>query len=1168
MKDAIGSRGGTSTGFTKAICRSVALAALLGGSTGAAAQSEVALATRTAKLQALSAKLKKRDENERQQALEWAGRAGIPLRRELPNGRVLELQRLAPGRGPVVYITNNLDAADTVSTDDLWPGGAAGLALTGAGMTVGEWDAGAVAGHPDFYDRLTQVDAAASVSTHSTHVAGTLVGSGEGYPLGGLSPARGMAWEAMLHAYDWNSDTAEMAAAAAAGLLNSNHSYGIAAGWVAIGGAEPDNWWWIGGETSDEDANFGYYDSESQLWDQIAYDAPYYLIVKAAGNDRWDIGPEPGEAYTVVDQSGDPITTSTAPRPGDCGQTGYDCLPTTSVAKNILTVGAVDDVPGGYSPIAGPSQVQMASFSSWGPTDDGRIKPDLVGNGVLVLSTLDFDPFYGESLGTSQAAPNVTGSLVLLQEHYQERHGSGNFMRAATLKALAIHTADETGAAAGPDYEYGWGLLNTEAAAGVISEDGAGQHRIIEGTLENGATDTVQITVSEAGSRLSATLVWADPPATPVAPALDPPDSMLVNDLDLRASGSIYTFLPWVLDPSAPAAPATRGDNVRDNVEQVVIDAAEAGDYSVSVSHKGAFLEGGSQDYALIVSVEPALPATSGLIIDEDFSAGMPAGWSVVTSRGKSWSIRSPLAGDERYDNLTGSSGNFAMVDNNYSDTLTSLRTPVLDLSSTTGAVLRFNSFFYYDQFESINVDVSTDGGGGWSNVWTHSGFSNAPTLQTLNLGASIAGHAAVMLRFRFESGWLGPDGNFWQIDNIELEVFGGTAPPTPGSELPGQSSSPFPVDGATALPVETDLSWAAGANATSHDVYFGTGSPLDAGHLQGNQTGTTFNPGTLAPASTFYWRVDEVNGSGVTRGETWSFSTAAATPAESIHLTGLSGSAIPGSRGRWTAAVEIAVQDQEDAPESGVTVAGSWSGGATGGASCVTAGNGRCTVEKGNLKSQVNGVTFTVEDLAKSGLSYQPADNAIAASIAVDQNDTDRFPSAAADSYQTGVDTPFSGNLLDNDNQGDGPALVYQSTPPASGTLDLDSGGAFTYTPAEGFEGSDSFSYSIVDQDGDISNTATVAIEVGSAEPPPAGGLSVAVRPYKLKGVRHVEVSWQDSGSGLVDIFRGGTPLENPHAGDSGAFVDAIGGKGSGSYTYSVCESGTSDCVEATAVF
>ena len=109
-----------------------------------AAQSDVALSTRKSELKALSEQLKIRDVIEQQQARDYARRLGIAVRRELPNGKVLELQRVAPGIGPVFYITNNVDAADTVSTDEVWPGGSAGLDLDGSGMTVGEWDGGAV----------------------------------------------------------------------------------------------------------------------------------------------------------------------------------------------------------------------------------------------------------------------------------------------------------------------------------------------------------------------------------------------------------------------------------------------------------------------------------------------------------------------------------------------------------------------------------------------------------------------------------------------------------------------------------------------------------------------------------------------------------------------------------------------------------------------------------------------------------------------------------------------------------------------------------------------------------------------------------------------------------------------------------------------------------------
>ena len=70
--------------------------------------------------------------------------------------------------------------------------------------------------------------------------------------------------------------------------------------------------------------------------------------------------------------------SSTAYREPDGGTDGYDCIGNRGVAKNILTVGAVKDIPAGYST---PADVIIEDYSGWGPTDDGRIKPDIVANG-------------------------------------------------------------------------------------------------------------------------------------------------------------------------------------------------------------------------------------------------------------------------------------------------------------------------------------------------------------------------------------------------------------------------------------------------------------------------------------------------------------------------------------------------------------------------------------------------------------------------------------------------------------------------------------------------------------------------------------------------------------------------------------------------------------------
>ncbi|MGA2071725.1 MAG: hypothetical protein ABSG97_10285, partial [Sedimentisphaerales bacterium] len=96
----------------------------------------------------------------------------------------------------------------------------------------------------------------------------------------------------------------------------------------------------------------------------------------------------------------------------------------------------------------------------------------------------------------------------------------------------------------------------------------------------------------------------------------------------------------------------------------------------------------------------------------------------------------------------------------------------------------------------------------------------------------------------------------YWRIDEKNA---GGTATGDVWSfttivAAPAKASNPSPADAATDVNVTPILSWTADPNATSHDVYFGTASP---GTSQGNQAGTTFNPGTLANATTYYWRIE-----------------------------------------------------------------------------------------------------------------------------------------------------------------------------------------------------------------------------------------------------------------------------------------------------------------------
>jgi hypothetical protein len=492
---------------------------------------------------------------------------------------------------PVYNTTFNAGGAALINTNKVYPGGSAGLSLTGAGQTLGMWDGGRTRiEHQEFGGRATQMDGAATNNFHATHVAGTMIAAGV------VPAAKGMSYAANLHAYDWNSDASEMTSAASAGLKVSQHSYGFITGWRPSGG----DWYWYGDVniSTTEDYGFGFYSSATRSWDEIAHNAPNYLIVKSAGNDRGE-GPAPGAFHYYW--NGVTWTGSNAVRQVDGGSNGYHSIPYRGNAKNIMTVGAVD------------GSSNMSSFSSWGPTDDGRVKPDVVAKGVSVYSTFEqFNSDYGSMSGTSMSGPMVSGSTGLLLQHQQNLNPGENLL-SSTVKGLIIHSADDNiSGAPGPDYRFGWGLMDTEKAADIMSQNKlADDIHIHELTLNNG--NLITIPVKATGDEpLRATLVWNDVPGTPPPVSLNPANLMLVNDLDLRIlDASSNTAFPYILNPASPASAATAGDNFRDNVEMVHISSPVPGMiYTVRVSHKGT-LNGGNQQFSLIITGNESVSAVS-----------------------------------------------------------------------------------------------------------------------------------------------------------------------------------------------------------------------------------------------------------------------------------------------------------------------------------------------------------------------------------------------------------------------------------------------------------------------------------------------------------------------------------------------------------------------------
>jgi hypothetical protein len=523
-------------------------------------------------------------------------------------GRLFELQEFDKGL-PKVYIEENVNAA--ISTAANLVRQTPPYNLNGTGVTVGVWDGGGVRStHRELGGRVAILDGAA-IGDHATHVGGTIGASGV------TATALGMAPRVRIDSYEWTSDVAEMTAggmvtnAQAGRLPLSNHSYGYISGWYY--NSSTATWYWYGIWGYRESHYFGCYDSSASDWDTVAYNAPYFLPFKSAGNDRSDTAPAAGTTFNYYNGGWLTKTYDALTDPYNDGwdSGGYDTISTAGVAKNVLTVGAVNDaVSGGLRSLPNAS---MTSFSCWGPADDGRIKPDVVANGASLNSSIgSSDSAYGISSGTSMSTPNACGSAALLVEHFV-RLSTGRYPRASTVKGLILHTADDLGNA-GPDYVNGWGLMNTKAAADLLLRhySNPGAYHIDEhfvSATEGARTNLVRWDGTNA---LRVTLCWTDPPNAAQF-GVDITNRMLINNLDLRVVGpTAVTSLPYVLNRTNPTALATTADNNVDNVEQVYLASPGlTGIYAIVIAADGA-LSGTTQHYSLLVSgVLPALASTN-----------------------------------------------------------------------------------------------------------------------------------------------------------------------------------------------------------------------------------------------------------------------------------------------------------------------------------------------------------------------------------------------------------------------------------------------------------------------------------------------------------------------------------------------------------------------------
>ncbi|MCU4165136.1 S8 family serine peptidase [Carboxylicivirga caseinilyticus] len=530
------------------------------------------------------------DKNNRAQLL--AKKYGLNIIEPTRNGGVIILQYFINGK-PVYFNTDNINASNTVSANLLWPDVDSAFSLNGNLIEVGLWDGGKVyQEHQEFVvnpEKIWQRDNPSFSLNHSTHVAGTIKAAGVD------SLSKGIASDAKILAYDFNNNISEMAVAASENLLLSNHSYGKICGWSY--NASNEYWFWYGDVSldQDKDVDFGYYDSICWDLDYITYNAPNFLIVKSAGNDR---GEGPSEQPLTHYDWNDGWVKENDTHAIDGGESGYQTVSSMAVSKNSLVVGAVNDLPNGYTDA---ESVDIELYSSWGPTSDGRIKPDVVANGSGVYSCIaSGESDYISYSGTSMAAANATGVIALLLQLQQQLQPE-IYLRSSTVKGLLIQTADECGESDGPDYKYGYGLINAFKAANLLKKNvDSGGEMITEDLVISDDCNIYQIEVGENTEQLKITLCWTDLPGTVDNQLEENVTPNLVNDLDVTLAddqGNIY--YPWILDPLNPDGAAIHGVNYLDNVEQIVLNNPLPGVYQIKVN--GAKISAGSsQSFSLI----------------------------------------------------------------------------------------------------------------------------------------------------------------------------------------------------------------------------------------------------------------------------------------------------------------------------------------------------------------------------------------------------------------------------------------------------------------------------------------------------------------------------------------------------------------------------------------
>ncbi len=413
--------------------------------------------------------------------------------------------------------------------------GVAPYNLDGTDQVVGVWDGGTARDtHVDYQaaptpslinngtKRVIKLDSN-SVHYHATHVTGTIVGDGTGN-----ANARGYAPKAYALSHYWsNVDSERREGRHTYNHVADNHSY------ASFSGGSQGDWGQYTGATQEKD-----FTNRDILLN----------MCQSAGN------------YASNPPSG--IQASGFPN-------GSVSIPAANCHRNGMIIGAVQD------------NRNIASFSSKGPGIDGRLAPQFCANGVGLTSTYSTnDTSYSSLSGTSMSGPSVCGSLVLLSQLWRREHNNQLLPPDVARAILALTCMDE--GPTGPDYTYGFGIVDCKGAADVILADKASNGaRIVRGHIHSSEVVNYSLNVTSSAQPLKVVLSWLDIWASTSA------QITLVNDLDVELiSPTQQTFYPYsglLGGGNANTQFTTTGPNTRDNIELAHVDNPAVGTWTIRV---------------------------------------------------------------------------------------------------------------------------------------------------------------------------------------------------------------------------------------------------------------------------------------------------------------------------------------------------------------------------------------------------------------------------------------------------------------------------------------------------------------------------------------------------------------------------------------------------------